>query len=263
MCIRDRRVSASGKGKRRVVQYLIKWLGYPEEANSWEPAKNVSAALIADFEARQRNAQQPPQHEELQPQPQAPLGERQCQEGPTDASGYEEMDTVAASETPRTLPPQPTCAAGSVPAGGAHGAHTLAGSVAKARANDGSALIRVEPSHDLELAAASRARFQPLLAQLQQRARADSVAAGGATQLQLVCSAPAADCAVASVLGHALGGEPLPALVGGISGTYLSRMLEELRAEAVHAEAGGDGAALRLIAARAEALLGAAMYEAA
>ena len=37
--------------KRRQKEYLIKWEGYPSSDNSWEAAKNISAKLVAEFEA--------------------------------------------------------------------------------------------------------------------------------------------------------------------------------------------------------------------
>lgn len=38
------------------TQYLIKWKGYDEEQNTWEPASNVSTDLIRDFKAGQKSA---------------------------------------------------------------------------------------------------------------------------------------------------------------------------------------------------------------
>jgi hypothetical protein len=35
--------------KRKGMQYLIKWKGYDEADNSWEPAENVSEELIAQY----------------------------------------------------------------------------------------------------------------------------------------------------------------------------------------------------------------------
>lgn len=40
--------------RRRKTQYLVKWLGYPDEDNTWEPEENLANApqLVQDFKAR-------------------------------------------------------------------------------------------------------------------------------------------------------------------------------------------------------------------
>ena len=52
----DKRIVKRRK-KDRVVEYLVKWLGYGHEHNSWEPAKALASAqeLVQLFE----NTQQP------------------------------------------------------------------------------------------------------------------------------------------------------------------------------------------------------------
>ncbi len=47
----DRRLSSNGK-----VFYLVKWLGYPDEDNTWEPASNLSNVkiMIEEFENKRR-----------------------------------------------------------------------------------------------------------------------------------------------------------------------------------------------------------------
>ena len=39
----------STSSKTRGVHYLVNWAGYPDTANSWEPASNVSVALQEEF----------------------------------------------------------------------------------------------------------------------------------------------------------------------------------------------------------------------
>jgi len=40
--------------RKGTVQYLLKWKGYGDEDNSWEPIENVGAELILQFEKQQR-----------------------------------------------------------------------------------------------------------------------------------------------------------------------------------------------------------------
>ena len=42
--IMDRRKTAVG-----LWEYLIKWKGYPESENSWEPTPNITAATLRAF----------------------------------------------------------------------------------------------------------------------------------------------------------------------------------------------------------------------
>jgi len=39
-------------GKRKVQEFLIKWLGYDDAHNSWEPRKNLTADLLQDYPLR-------------------------------------------------------------------------------------------------------------------------------------------------------------------------------------------------------------------
>ena len=34
----------------RAVKYLVKWLGYPDNENSWEKKKNIDPDIVAIFE---------------------------------------------------------------------------------------------------------------------------------------------------------------------------------------------------------------------
>ena len=44
-----------GKKKKKQVEYLVKWKGYPESDNLWQPASTmVSDDLVAAFEAGKR-----------------------------------------------------------------------------------------------------------------------------------------------------------------------------------------------------------------
>ena len=38
------------KKVREKPQYLVKWLGYEDKKNSWEPAKNVSPEMAGKIE---------------------------------------------------------------------------------------------------------------------------------------------------------------------------------------------------------------------
>ena len=47
------------KQVRGRTQYLVKWVGYSEEDNSWEPASNCTPSLIDAFEREQAAAAAP------------------------------------------------------------------------------------------------------------------------------------------------------------------------------------------------------------
>ncbi|ODM96524.1 Heterochromatin protein 1 [Orchesella cincta] len=40
------------RGKRGKSEYFLKWKGYPDSENTWEPEDNISIYLILDFEKR-------------------------------------------------------------------------------------------------------------------------------------------------------------------------------------------------------------------
>ncbi|KAJ1620019.1 hypothetical protein T492DRAFT_848120 [Pavlovales sp. CCMP2436] len=97
-----------------------------------------------------------------------------------------------------------------------------------------------------------QARFWPLLALA--RAQMGSSAAGGGGEEAVAAAA----AALAGGLADALGVQPLPPVVGGISGPCLGQMLGSLRAEVGQC---ADEDALRLLAARAVALAAAALFD--
>jgi hypothetical protein len=39
-------------GRERGLRYLVKWKGFKDESNTWEPPKNIHDALVADFNTR-------------------------------------------------------------------------------------------------------------------------------------------------------------------------------------------------------------------
>jgi hypothetical protein len=55
---------------RRGIQYLIKWVGYPNSENSWIPVSGMKHAskLVQEFHLRHPNAPKPPNNSMLQAQ---------------------------------------------------------------------------------------------------------------------------------------------------------------------------------------------------
>lgn len=57
--ILDHRTRRVGRGT--VVEYLVKWLGYPDSDNSWVPSGDVHAsALVEEYQRHRREQSQPP-----------------------------------------------------------------------------------------------------------------------------------------------------------------------------------------------------------
>jgi hypothetical protein len=55
LAMRERSAGRSGKGKRKrppVREFLIKWAGYDDTHNSWEPENNLTPDLVAEFLSR-------------------------------------------------------------------------------------------------------------------------------------------------------------------------------------------------------------------
>ena len=43
-------------GRARTLQYLIKWIGYPEADNTWEPAEQIHAPIGTERLPRRKHA---------------------------------------------------------------------------------------------------------------------------------------------------------------------------------------------------------------
>jgi len=63
----EKRVSACGK-----AEYLLKWLGYSESENSWEPAENICPTILTEFEKAQQSQPKTFQEEEPRVEEQMP-----------------------------------------------------------------------------------------------------------------------------------------------------------------------------------------------
>jgi hypothetical protein len=61
---------------RRKVQYLVKWVGYDDSENTWEPARNLTHAwdLVKEFHLQNPTAVEPMSPNNASPRPSTELG---------------------------------------------------------------------------------------------------------------------------------------------------------------------------------------------
>jgi len=154
-----------GGGKRHKCYYLLKWVGYADSDNSWEPLVNLdtSMELVAEFEAKLAAAGLTVGVEPLDgPQPEEVLASAHLKDLPVDESAAAASDSKKKKRKPRKPRASPPPAQSSATAVAAAAASSSAAAAAAAlapapSAPSGSAIDLTSSNDDEEDAAAGAA----------------------------------------------------------------------------------------------------------